>query len=128
MLLTVRQTCWTDSSIIGIRKLYQGNIKLDFLVLQLHFLLMHFHHYCHFIFISTISNYRLSERHRLIAEGRLPPVSYEWEKELWAKRERFGTYGLASGINPEELWPTVEVRIALHLPFVDLFFYISFQI
>uniref|UniRef100_A0A158Q7V2 arginyltransferase n=1 Tax=Elaeophora elaphi TaxID=1147741 RepID=A0A158Q7V2_9BILA len=51
---------------------------------------------------------RLTERHRLIAEGRLPPVSYEWEKELWAKRERFGTYGLASGVNPEELWPTVE--------------------
>ncbi|CAG9537026.1 unnamed protein product [Cercopithifilaria johnstoni] len=51
---------------------------------------------------------RLTERHRLIAEGRLPPISYEWEKELWAKRERFGTYGLASGVNPEELWPTIE--------------------
>ncbi|KAL3997499.1 Growth arrest and DNA-damage-inducible proteins-interacting protein 1 family protein [Acanthocheilonema viteae] len=51
---------------------------------------------------------RLTERHRLIAEGRLPPVSYEWEKERWAKRERFGTYGLASGVNPAELWPTVE--------------------
>ncbi|EFO22214.2 hypothetical protein LOAG_06275 [Loa loa] len=51
---------------------------------------------------------RLTERHRLIAEGRLPPVFYEWERELWAKRERFGTYGLASGVNPEELWPTIE--------------------
>ncbi|VDK70904.1 unnamed protein product [Litomosoides sigmodontis] len=51
---------------------------------------------------------RLTERHRLIAEGRLPPISYEWEKEVWAKRERFGTYGLASGVNPDELWPTVE--------------------
>ncbi|KAM3721826.1 Growth arrest and DNA damage-inducible proteins-interacting protein [Dirofilaria immitis] len=51
---------------------------------------------------------RLTERHRLLAEGRLPPVTYEWEKELWAKRERFGMYGLASGVNPAELWPTVE--------------------
>uniref|UniRef100_A0A183E7J8 Large ribosomal subunit protein mL64 n=1 Tax=Gongylonema pulchrum TaxID=637853 RepID=A0A183E7J8_9BILA len=50
----------------------------------------------------------LDERHRLIAEGRLPPISYEWEKELWAKRERFGKYGLASGVDPGELWPTVE--------------------
>uniref|UniRef100_A0A915Q4H8 Large ribosomal subunit protein mL64 n=1 Tax=Setaria digitata TaxID=48799 RepID=A0A915Q4H8_9BILA len=52
---------------------------------------------------------RLTERHRLIAEGRLPPVSYEWEKELWAKRQRFGTYGVVSGVKPEELWPSVEI-------------------
>uniref|UniRef100_A0A7I4KJG6 Large ribosomal subunit protein mL64 n=1 Tax=Brugia malayi TaxID=6279 RepID=A0A7I4KJG6_BRUMA len=56
---------------------------------------------------------RLTERHRLIAEGRLPPVTYEWEKELWAKRERFGTYGLASGVKPEELWPSVEEEEAI---------------
>lgn len=51
---------------------------------------------------------RLNERHRLLAESRPPPVTYEWEKELWAKRARFGNYGLASGIAPAELWPTVE--------------------
>uniref|UniRef100_A0A8R1TQP1 Large ribosomal subunit protein mL64 n=1 Tax=Onchocerca volvulus TaxID=6282 RepID=A0A8R1TQP1_ONCVO len=51
---------------------------------------------------------RLTERHRLIAEGRLPPITYEWEKKLWAKRERFGMYGLASGVKPEELWPSIE--------------------
>lgn len=76
---------------------------------------------CLFILIITISNYRLTERHRLIAEGRLPPISYEWEKELWAKRERFGTYGLASGVNPDELWPTVEVRITFCLSLIYFF-------
>lgn len=48
-------------------------------------------------------------------------MSYEWEKELWAKRERFGTYGLASGVNPDELWPTIEVRVALRLCLINSF-------
>ncbi|VDD93266.1 unnamed protein product [Enterobius vermicularis] len=51
---------------------------------------------------------RLRERHRLIAERRVPPVTYEWEKEKWGKRLRFGKYGLASGVSPAELWPSVE--------------------
>ncbi|MFH4977615.1 hypothetical protein AB6A40_004324 [Gnathostoma spinigerum] len=51
---------------------------------------------------------RLWDRHRIIAERGIPPVSYEWEKEKWAKAERFGQYGLASGVNIAELWPTVE--------------------
>ncbi|VDM45696.1 unnamed protein product, partial [Toxocara canis] len=50
----------------------------------------------------------LRARHVALAEGRLAPVSYEWEKERWAKRERFGRYGLASGVSVSELWPTVE--------------------
>ncbi|MCP9264168.1 Protein ERGIC-53 [Dirofilaria immitis] len=63
---------------------------------------------------------RLTERHRLLAEGRLPPVTYEWEKELWAKRERFGMYGLASGVNPAELWPTVEAHYAFTAGYSEL--------
>ncbi|VDK41946.1 unnamed protein product [Anisakis simplex] len=50
----------------------------------------------------------LKSRHLDLAEGNLPTVSYEWERELWAKRERFGRYGLASGVDVAELWPTVQ--------------------
>lgn len=70
--------------------------------------------------------FSLSERHRLIAEGRIPPVTYEFERELWAKRERFGQYGLASGVSPAELWPTVEVR-RIRLPFRLLSYYFVFK-
>ncbi|VDM96760.1 unnamed protein product [Thelazia callipaeda] len=60
------------------------------------------------MFVECFKCFRLSERHRLIAEGRLPPITYRWQKELWAKRERFGIYGLASGVDPGELWPSIE--------------------
>uniref|UniRef100_A0A915B1M4 Large ribosomal subunit protein mL64 n=1 Tax=Parascaris univalens TaxID=6257 RepID=A0A915B1M4_PARUN len=58
--------------------------------------------------VSTRNISRLRARHLALAEGRIAPVSYEWEKERWAKRERFGRYGLASGVSLAELWPTVE--------------------
>uniref|UniRef100_A0A7E4VHA3 Large ribosomal subunit protein mL64 n=1 Tax=Panagrellus redivivus TaxID=6233 RepID=A0A7E4VHA3_PANRE len=51
---------------------------------------------------------RLNERHRIIAEGGVPPVTYDFEKAKWAMRQRFGEYGLASGVDIAKLWPTVE--------------------
>uniref|UniRef100_A0AC34QWX2 Large ribosomal subunit protein mL64 n=1 Tax=Panagrolaimus sp. JU765 TaxID=591449 RepID=A0AC34QWX2_9BILA len=51
----------------------------------------------------------LNERHRIIAEGGIPPLTYDYEKEKWAQRTRFGLYGLASGVDIRKLWPTVEV-------------------
>uniref|UniRef100_A0AC34QWM6 Large ribosomal subunit protein mL64 n=1 Tax=Panagrolaimus sp. JU765 TaxID=591449 RepID=A0AC34QWM6_9BILA len=50
----------------------------------------------------------LNERHRIIAEGGIPPLTYDYEKEKWAQRTRFGLYGLASGVDIRKLWPTVE--------------------
>ncbi|VDL61778.1 unnamed protein product, partial [Nippostrongylus brasiliensis] len=47
-------------------------------------------------------------RHRIIAAGGMPPVEFEWERQRIAQRERFGTYGLKSGISPSICWPTVE--------------------
>uniref|UniRef100_A0A0N5AU23 Large ribosomal subunit protein mL64 n=1 Tax=Syphacia muris TaxID=451379 RepID=A0A0N5AU23_9BILA len=60
-----------------------------------------------FTFLN-LNCFGLNERHRLIAEGKIPLVTYEWEKEKWGKRMRFGKYGLASGVSPSDLWPTVE--------------------
>ncbi|PAV75051.1 hypothetical protein WR25_06375 [Diploscapter pachys] len=51
---------------------------------------------------------RLRPRHRILIEGGIPPVEFEWEKKRTARRQRFGQFGLASGVNLEELWPTVE--------------------
>jgi len=42
-------------------------------------------------------------------------VEYEYEKEKWAKGERFGQFGLSSGVDIRELWPTVEVAYYAHL-------------
>lgn len=39
----------------------------------------------------------------------MPPIEYEWERKRSAQRERFGTYGVKSGIDPSICWPTVEV-------------------
>ncbi|KAJ1373748.1 hypothetical protein KIN20_036244 [Parelaphostrongylus tenuis] len=50
----------------------------------------------------------LKPRHRVIAAGGMPPLEFDWERERSAQRERFGTYGLKSGINPSICWPTVE--------------------
>ncbi|KAE9547731.1 hypothetical protein FO519_009058 [Halicephalobus sp. NKZ332] len=50
----------------------------------------------------------LNERHRIIAEGGVPPVTYDFEKEKWGLRTRFGLHGLASGVDIRKLWPTVE--------------------
>lgn len=52
---------------------------------------------------------RLKPRHRVIAAGGMPPIEYEWERKRSAQRERFGTYGVKSGIDPSICWPTVEV-------------------
>ncbi|KAL3082597.1 hypothetical protein niasHT_038186 [Heterodera trifolii] len=50
----------------------------------------------------------LSPRHRIIAEGGMPPLEYEFEREKWAMGERFGRYGLRGGVDISKLWPTVE--------------------
>lgn len=51
----------------------------------------------------------LNERHRTMAEGGVPPAIYENEKAKWELAERFGRYGLSSGVDIRRLWPTVEV-------------------
>ncbi|KHJ89067.1 hypothetical protein OESDEN_11122 [Oesophagostomum dentatum] len=50
----------------------------------------------------------LKPRHRVIAAGGIPPLEFEWERQRNAQRERFGTYGLKSGVDPSICWPTVE--------------------
>ncbi|EPB75193.1 hypothetical protein ANCCEY_05707 [Ancylostoma ceylanicum] len=50
----------------------------------------------------------LKPRHRVIAAGGMPPLEFEWERKRSAQRERFGTYGLKSGVDPSICWPTVE--------------------
>ncbi|XGW22165.1 hypothetical protein V3C99_004838 [Haemonchus contortus] len=50
----------------------------------------------------------LKPRHRVIAAGGMPPLEFEWERKRSAQRERFGTYGLKSGVDPAICWPTVE--------------------
>ncbi|VDO88471.1 unnamed protein product [Heligmosomoides polygyrus] len=50
----------------------------------------------------------MKPRHRVIAAGGMPPIEYEWERKRSAQRERFGTYGVKSGIDPSICWPTVE--------------------
>ncbi|CAB3410838.1 unnamed protein product [Caenorhabditis bovis] len=47
-------------------------------------------------------------RHRIMASGGIPPVQFEFERDRISRRERFGKYGLASGVAVEELFPTVE--------------------
>ncbi|CEF63877.1 Growth arrest/ DNA-damage-inducible protein-interacting protein 1 family-containing protein [Strongyloides ratti] len=51
---------------------------------------------------------KLNPRHKNIAEGKINPIQYDWEKEVSVLRERFGTYGLASNVNLSQLWPTIE--------------------
>uniref|UniRef100_A0A914H2Q4 Large ribosomal subunit protein mL64 n=1 Tax=Globodera rostochiensis TaxID=31243 RepID=A0A914H2Q4_GLORO len=50
----------------------------------------------------------LSPRHRIIAEGGIPPTQYEFEREKWAMGERFGRYGQRGGVDIRQLWPSVE--------------------
>uniref|UniRef100_A0A0K0G157 Large ribosomal subunit protein mL64 n=1 Tax=Strongyloides venezuelensis TaxID=75913 RepID=A0A0K0G157_STRVS len=65
--------------------------------------------YCHTsINEKTIIGTKLNPRHKNIAEGKINPIQYDWEKEVSQLRERFGTYGLASGVDLSHLWPTVE--------------------
>lgn len=52
---------------------------------------------------------RLNIRHRIIAEGGIPPLQYENEREKSVLAERFGEYGLKSGVDIRKLWPTIEV-------------------
>uniref|UniRef100_A0A1I7XGQ3 arginyltransferase n=1 Tax=Heterorhabditis bacteriophora TaxID=37862 RepID=A0A1I7XGQ3_HETBA len=54
----------------------------------------------------NISNLR--RRHRIMVNGGIPPVEYKWELERSAQRERFGRYGMRSGVDIKMLWPTVE--------------------
>jgi hypothetical protein len=55
----------------------------------------------------------LNERHRIIAEGGIPPLQYKFEREKWAMAERFGQYGLKSNVDIRKLWPTVEVTFTV---------------
>ncbi|CAI4230894.1 unnamed protein product [Auanema sp. JU1783] len=50
----------------------------------------------------------LKPRHRIVVNGGVPPVEFEWEKQRTAERERFGEYGLKSNVNIGKLWPSVE--------------------
>ncbi|KJH44820.1 hypothetical protein DICVIV_09139 [Dictyocaulus viviparus] len=50
----------------------------------------------------------LKARHRVIAAGGMPPLEFNWERQRKGQRERFGIYGLKSGIDPSICWPTVE--------------------
>ncbi|CAJ0592544.1 unnamed protein product [Cylicocyclus nassatus] len=50
----------------------------------------------------------LKPRHRVIAAGGMPPLEFEWERQRSAQMERFGMYGLKSGVDPGICWPTVE--------------------
>ncbi|CAL2030737.1 unnamed protein product [Caenorhabditis brenneri] len=50
----------------------------------------------------------LRPRHRIIAAGGMPPIQFDSERERTSRRERFGKYGLASGVPVEELFPTAE--------------------
>uniref|UniRef100_A0AC35TTW3 Growth arrest and DNA damage-inducible proteins-interacting protein 1 n=1 Tax=Rhabditophanes sp. KR3021 TaxID=114890 RepID=A0AC35TTW3_9BILA len=64
----------------------------------------------------------LNERHQNIAEGKINPISYDWEKSVSQQRERFGIYGLKSGVDMGKLWPTIEeiddlVGCRLYTPF-----------
>ncbi|KAK5984340.1 hypothetical protein GCK32_006757 [Trichostrongylus colubriformis] len=50
----------------------------------------------------------LKPSHWVITAGGMPPLEFEWERKRSAQRERFGTYGLKSGVDPSICWPTVE--------------------
>uniref|UniRef100_A0A0N4ZKD1 Large ribosomal subunit protein mL64 n=1 Tax=Parastrongyloides trichosuri TaxID=131310 RepID=A0A0N4ZKD1_PARTI len=57
---------------------------------------------------KVVIDTKLNPRHKNIAEGKINPIMYDWEKETSYLQERFGTYGLASNVNMSLLWPTVE--------------------
>ncbi|TKR95191.1 hypothetical protein L596_009390 [Steinernema carpocapsae] len=48
----------------------------------------------------------LREKHRIMAEGGIPPMTYDAEKERSRLAEQFGR--LKSGVDIRMLWPTVE--------------------
>ncbi|KAK0422487.1 hypothetical protein QR680_007600 [Steinernema hermaphroditum] len=50
----------------------------------------------------------LREKHRILAEGGIPPVTYDYEKERSELAARFGRFGMKSGVDIRKLWPTVE--------------------
>ncbi|CAJ0962997.1 unnamed protein product, partial [Mesorhabditis belari] len=57
---------------------------------------------------ASLNVSHMKPRHRIIAAGGIPPVEFEWEKTRSAARERFGTYGLESGVDVRQCWPTIE--------------------
>lgn len=68
---------------------------------------------CEFSFFACSKNkkkhfFSLRPRHRIIAAGGMPPVQFDSERERASRRERFGKYGLKSGVPVEELFPTAE--------------------
>ena len=69
-----------------------------------------------YLFIDSFlifDDFSLNERHRTLVEGGIPPVTYDFEKQKWAQKQRFGNFGVASGVDIRTLWPTVEVRFHL---------------
>ncbi|KAL7071354.1 hypothetical protein ACQ4LE_009313 [Meloidogyne hapla] len=58
--------------------------------------------------VASLPKIGLNARHRIIAEGGIPPLQYDYEREKWAMGERFGQYGMKSGVDIRRLWPTIE--------------------
>ncbi|CAJ0577773.1 unnamed protein product, partial [Mesorhabditis spiculigera] len=50
----------------------------------------------------------MRSRHRVVAAGGIPPMEYEWERDRHSLQQRFGTYGLESGVDVRQCWPTLE--------------------
>jgi len=52
---------------------------------------------------------RLRPYHRMVLRKEVVPDNmFPWQKERWAKRERFVQYGKASGVDPSILWPSKQ--------------------
>jgi len=57
---------------------------------------------------SNVDVSRLNDYHRQLANKRIPPVSYEWQKERKEIKSRFGLYGKRSGVDIARCWPSVQ--------------------
>jgi len=52
---------------------------------------------------------RMRPWHLSILHGEPPPIdTFKWQKERWALKERYATYGRASGVDPGVFWPTQD--------------------
>ena len=71
--------------------------------------------------VASLPKIGLNARHRIIAEGGIPPLQYDYEREKWAMGERFGQYGIKSGVDIRCLWPSIEVYFYLILKIYFLF-------
>jgi len=52
---------------------------------------------------------RMQKWHHSIFHGQPPPIdTFKWQQERWALKERYATYGRASGVDVGVHWPTAE--------------------